>query len=326
MIEFRKQLPESYKYYFGGTENWTKEERAKLVKGITEDQGLTLLKIGIARILLLRALFSSSELNYNQRRRALADGEPIFPIQSERGRKLRRNPAIVASHNVIVVHNHLLQFPDIAFFVSPIPIHISAMVILYGQMSKDTRLSRETAIQDIWTALDMLPRFRWRWERMDMNAGHPMIEMLAEKVLSINLREVNINNAGPSFLIPEEDWEAGSPQGNLSPSSNGMQLSSPTHTHSPFGGQLQYGTTSTTDGAGRLVNVPSHLFWPMDPQNPVGIPLEQMRQQSSHPVVYYPQPIGTIGCQASHYAYVLEEKDPRVAKADVEPLMDAVSS
>lgn len=49
--------------------------RAKLVEDITEDQGLTLLKIGISRILLLRALFSSKELGYNQRHRALKDGE-----------------------------------------------------------------------------------------------------------------------------------------------------------------------------------------------------------------------------------------------------------
>ena len=55
--------------------NWTMDERITLVKGITEDQGLTLLKIGIARILLLRALFSSSELTYQHRRRALADGQ-----------------------------------------------------------------------------------------------------------------------------------------------------------------------------------------------------------------------------------------------------------
>lgn len=75
MFEFRKQLPESYKYYFGGTEGWNVETKRKLVEDIIEDQGLTLLKIGIARILLLRALFSSKELPYSQRRRALTDGE-----------------------------------------------------------------------------------------------------------------------------------------------------------------------------------------------------------------------------------------------------------
>lgn len=75
MIEFRRQLPDSYKLFFSGTEEWLLERRAKLVEDITEDQGLTLLKIGITRILLLRALFSSSQLGYSQRHRALVDGE-----------------------------------------------------------------------------------------------------------------------------------------------------------------------------------------------------------------------------------------------------------
>ena len=75
MDEFRKQLPESYVHFFGGTDNWPEERKRKLVEDITEDQGLTLLKLGIARILLLRALFSSSELPIAQRRRALTDGK-----------------------------------------------------------------------------------------------------------------------------------------------------------------------------------------------------------------------------------------------------------
>lgn len=189
------------------------------------------------------------------------------------------------------------------------------MVILYGQMSKDTRLSRETAIQDIWTALDLLPRFRWRWERKDMNGGHPMIEMLAEKVLSINLSEVP--SAGPSVLIPEEDWETSSPPGGLSPASSGMQLASPTHTQSSFN-HMPYGPIGPNDGNG-LANVPSSLFWPMDPHTP----LEPIR--TPHAVYYQPQPIGIIGCQPSQTAFVLEEKDPKMTKAVVEPtVMDAV--
>lgn len=188
------------------------------------------------------------------------------------------------------------------------------MVILFGQMSKDTRLTRETAIQDIWTALDMLPRFRWRWERMDMNGGHPMIEMLAEKVLGINLRDVPLG--GPSYMIPEEDWETGSPSGTLSPASSGVQLASPTHAQMPFGSGFQYSTNNANDPSGQLVNVPSHLFWPMDPS------LDQMRQTPNP--VYYPQPIGIIGCQPSHDAFVLEEKDPKMTKASIEPLMDSV--
>lgn len=75
MVELRKGLPEKYKYYFSGTEDWPAEKKSKLVQTISEDEGLTFLKLGIARILLLRALFSSSELSLANRHKALIDGE-----------------------------------------------------------------------------------------------------------------------------------------------------------------------------------------------------------------------------------------------------------
>jgi hypothetical protein len=75
MSDFRNGLPERYSYYFGGTDDWPLEKKNKLVQDITENDGLTLLKIGIARILLLRALFSSKGLSYAQRHKALVDGE-----------------------------------------------------------------------------------------------------------------------------------------------------------------------------------------------------------------------------------------------------------
>lgn len=71
---FIRQLPEAYRDYFQGTSGWDLNRRKNLVESITEDQGLTLLKIGISRILLLRALFSSKELAYASRQRALMDG------------------------------------------------------------------------------------------------------------------------------------------------------------------------------------------------------------------------------------------------------------
>lgn len=74
MVEFRRGLPENYKYYFSGTDDWSMDRKVKLVQDITEDQGLTLLKIGISRILLLRALFSLKELPYPHRHKALVDG------------------------------------------------------------------------------------------------------------------------------------------------------------------------------------------------------------------------------------------------------------
>ncbi|KAL5485752.1 hypothetical protein ACEPAI_6793 [Sanghuangporus weigelae] len=297
MIEFRKQLPESYAYFFGGTENWSLEKKRRLVEDITEDQGLTLLKLGIARILLLRALFSSGELPYAQRRKALTD-------------------AIVASHNIIVVHYCLIKFADVAFFVSPIPLHIAAMVILYGQMSQCDRLPRDVAIEDIWFALDMLPRFRWRWERKDMNGGHPLIEKLAEKVLGLNLSEMK-RSGGVPVLIPEDDWESSSPTGtgSLSPT---VGPRSPKHPRVPFS-ESYASSNSSGDADGKtLAAVPAGWFWPMDPENPVELPPEHAHvavQQQIPPQPY--QPIGTIGCTPSQGTYILEEKDPAVPKSMV---------
>lgn len=75
MVEFRSGLPDNYKYFFSGTENWSIQQKQDLVDKMTDDQGLTLLKIGIARILLLRAIFSSEILTIQQRRKALQDGK-----------------------------------------------------------------------------------------------------------------------------------------------------------------------------------------------------------------------------------------------------------
>ncbi|KAJ3495698.1 hypothetical protein NMY22_g19903 [Coprinellus aureogranulatus] len=186
MAEFRRGLPERYRYYFNGTDDWPIEKKLELVQGITEDEGLTLLKLGIARILLLRALFSSKELPYHSRLKALVD-------------------AIITSHNMIIIHNQLIRFPNTGFFVSPIPLHIAAMVILYGHMSKVDCLPFNTALEDLWLALDMLPRFRWRWERKDMNGAHPLIARLAERVMQVNLR--NIAPTGNPVLRSEPAWD-----------------------------------------------------------------------------------------------------------------------
>ncbi|KAH9057868.1 fungal-specific transcription factor domain-containing protein [Lactarius vividus] len=280
MVEFRRHLPEKYKRYFGGTGDWSLEEKTKLVQGITEDEGLTLLKIGIARILLLRALFSNKDLDFPQRHKALLD-------------------AIVVSHNIIIVHNQLLRFPDISFFVSPIPLHIAAMVILFGHMSRCDSLTRQVALEDVWMALDMLPSFRWRWERRETNGSHPLIATLAEKVLEVNLRQV-----GPSshpVLIPELDWDL---EGTGSPLATHTATSTPSLTNTnisyahgapgtpsfpgspPIGPAVPPSSRTLVSGPGnggggggsgggsngpvetKLAEVPPNLFYPFYPTGP----------------------------------------------------------
>ena len=359
MMEFRRQLPDNYKYYFGGTEDWSLEKRQELVRGITEDQGLTLLKIGISRILLLRALFSLKELDYIHRSRALVDGEHQVssPFQVTHTR-----PAIVTSHNIIIVHNQLIRFPDIAFFVSPIPLHIAAMVILYGHMSHCERLSRQVMIEDVWMALDMLPRFRWRWERKDLNGGHPLISKLAEKVLNVDLHSV-----GPPkdpILLSEPDWDTenvilGSPS-MASPRQPHLQQQqqqkTPTLAHPPYqsesniSGTAAYGprtasqSTTPVKNVGaqispgavgdKLAEIPTGLFYPFYPENPMGsinnsqvLGSNEGGNTSNENAGDYTQLLaaaaaqpngsdGTYGYQPSQDSYMLEEILPASVPAN----------
>lgn len=324
MAEFRRQLPDNYRWFFSGTESWDDERRTKLVQDITEDQGLTLLKIGITRILLLRALFSSKELDYRHRFGAL-------------------NDAIRTSHNIIVVHNQLIRFPDIAFFVSPIPLHISAMVILYGHMSRCHPIKHQVALEDVWMALDMLPSFRWRWERKDLNGGHPLIARLAEKVLNVNLHQVAPTTA--PMLISEIDWEN---ESVISPKDGSQGTSSTSPTIGPAqypGGLVQYGpqtpsTSSSGKGspgrssvnggpgtpADKLAEVPAGLFYPFYPENQNAAANAAAAAAAANgsgggdfnhllAAAAASQPIGTYGYQASQESYMLEETKPSTASS-----------
>jgi hypothetical protein len=258
--------------------------------------------------------------------------------------------AIVTSHNIIIVHNQLIRFPDIAFFVSPIPLHIAAMVILYGHMSHCERLTRQEMIEDVWMALDMLPRFRWRWERKDLNGGHPLISKLAEKVLNVNLRAV-----GPTkdpVLLSELDWETDSPGMLASPALSAqphlrVHPGTPTMSHSPYSnnggmgpgvyGPLPRGASANSNSVkglqgsmsngttqDKLAEVPTGLFYPFYPENlmsaapTVSGPHDdggtdgdaQDPQGYGHLLAAAAQPNGTYGCQPSSETYMLEEIVP----------------
>ncbi|KAF5392188.1 hypothetical protein D9757_001375 [Collybiopsis confluens] len=192
---FRRSLPLSYEPYFTGTANWSISARHNLLANLSESMGLTLLKLAISRILLLRALFNSKELGYTERKKALV-------------------AAIVQAHNVIAIHTVLVRFPEVGFFTSAVPLHIAAMVILYGRMSKcdegipglsdgeggeDGSSAVRILMEDVWLALDMLPRFRWRWETgSGYNTGtNPLIAKLAEKVMEASFSESGLHGIGP---------------------------------------------------------------------------------------------------------------------------------
>ena len=141
-------------------------------------------------------------------------------------------------------------------------------------------------------ALDMLPSFRWRWERREMNGSHPLIATLAEKVLRVNLRQ-----AGPSshpVLMPELDWDI---EGTSSPVATHTTASTPslgnaTYAHGPSGtpsfpGSPPIGPAvpapprglvpGATNGSGggtsapaetKLAEVPVNLFYPFYTDGP----------------------------------------------------------
>lgn len=249
LVEFKRQLPERYQRYFIGSENLPHEQRVNLIMDVSEDEGLTLLKLGISRILLLRVLFNSETLPMAQRQRALAD-------------------AVATSHNIIIFHNHLIQFPDIGFFVSPIPLHIAAMVILYGHMSQAGGLEKAIVVQDIWMALDVLPRMRWRWQRKDVNGEHPLIASLAEKVLDIHLRDVV--PSGDAMLLSEQDWDAESlvVVAKHEPSTPVMTTASfppPAYAQVPMNGLGRSDSKQMP-----MPELPSNLFYPFFPERKIG--------------------------------------------------------
>ena len=215
------------------------------------------------------------------------------------------------------------------------------MVILYGHMSRCDPLKKLTALEDLWMALDMLPRFRWRWERKDFNGGHPLIEKLAERVMDVNLHQI-----GPTTnptLMSEPDWESDIPPQSAMPKS---QQSTPTlqHAYASNGTIPVYGqqpphrsagvtttTTTTTTPLGndvgtppdkQLADIPTVLFYPFYPaESQYGIDRLNSHAQtdltSGHggPADFGPLLAGVVpaegsyGCQPSHDSFMLEEKD-----------------
>lgn len=191
-------------------------------------------------------------------------------------------------------------------------------------------------------ALDMLPRLRWRWERKDLNGAHPLIAKLAEKVFDTNLHEVG--GPGQPVLFAELDWDTLTPYNDVTPPATAQQSPGQVRAGGAFSnaqatlGQLATNgatgsgkaqassqVTSSNSNSKSLPEVPSVLFWPLDPQNPIGVSMNQVHHMgnSQHSPNY--QPIGTIGCHPSQESYMMDEKDSTVTNAQMQRLMNAVS-
>jgi hypothetical protein len=114
--------------------------------------------------------------------------------------------AIKTAHNVIIMHASLTQIPDIGFFVSPLPLHLAAITIIYGQNCSFDTLSYDTGYEDVQSALHIIPALRWQWERKDASGGvNPITLQLASKVF-----KKKPSTDAPKLIsdfLPEEDWE-----------------------------------------------------------------------------------------------------------------------
>lgn len=158
------------------------------------------------------------------------------------------------------------------------------MVILYGHMSNSKRLPKEVVIQDIWMALDVLPRMRWRWERKDVNGEHPLIANLAERVLDINLREV-VPSGDHIMLLSEQDWDSDASLMSPSMAVQKQEQMTPVmpntpfpvhdtypHNRGPLANDPMNGLANDTppDGKQQLMEVPPGLFYPFFPERKLG--------------------------------------------------------
>jgi hypothetical protein len=161
------------------------------------------------------------------------------------------------------------------------------MVILYGHINKSIRLPKSVVIQDIWMALDVLPRLRWRWQRKDINGEHPLIANLAERVLEINLRDVV--PSGDQTLLAEQNWDSDASLMSPSMAVHKQEQMTPVIANAPFPahngtyGQSVRGPTPSNghmNGNGMrndnmlenkqaLMEVPSGLFYPFFPERKV---------------------------------------------------------
>ncbi|KAI5987176.1 fungal-specific transcription factor domain-containing protein [Pisolithus marmoratus] len=251
---FDGKLPESYKYFFGGTDDWPLEKRQKLVQDITEDQGLTLLKLGF------------------------------------------REFSIVTSHNIIVVHNQLIRFPNTAFFVSPIPLHIAAMVILYGHMSHCHDRGRLDGTGHVATSaggvgsartsmadIRLSPNWPKGPQRQSSNRWPTKDPVLLQSWTGRRIaREEACLDLHPRYLtakfICSRSHQCWRIRSTRTPATWGLAYTAPSETMSQNTTPVKSAGSgsSSTSSPERLAEVPAGLFYPFYPENPhvPGVPGE----------------------------------------------------
>ncbi|KAF8317098.1 hypothetical protein DL93DRAFT_2154390 [Clavulina sp. PMI_390] len=190
--QWRKKLPEEYAQFMGGSLGLGREAKIAVVPTIvTPPRALTMLKYSILRLFLLRSVFNNNVVSAHVRHKALHD-------------------AVITAHNILIMEAQLTAYPETFFFLSPIPVHVAAMTILFASISKVETLAFGLAREDIILSLKILPVLRWRLppavqaKLFDSPTGaHKLIKTLGETVYGA------FDKAGPigsPFLIDEMYW------------------------------------------------------------------------------------------------------------------------
>lgn len=118
-------------------------------------------------------------------------------------------PAVITAHNVLSVQAHLTTFPESNFFISPIPVQVAAMIILFAAISKVETLAWGLAKEDILTALKLSqPRRSLPIPPHLPSSGvHALIHKLAVKVYGAAIdTSAGSGPLPPPMLIDEMYW------------------------------------------------------------------------------------------------------------------------
>src|SRR5260221_761826 len=110
--------------------------------------------------------------------------------------------AAITSHNVIILHADLTRHPEVAFFVSPIPIHVAALLITFSTIIKVDTLALGLAADDVGMAIRIVPYFRWRWS--NKHRENQLVNSLAHRTYGSLLSTTG--PISPPIWYPEHIW------------------------------------------------------------------------------------------------------------------------
>jgi Fungal specific transcription factor domain len=205
---WRITAPRHYQELFVGHSHWGIDQRRKLLTSrVTPECGITLLKYGVLRMSVLRRIFNNNDVSTHLRYKTLHDGvlNDISPISSSLSVLLHPFTAVIAAHNVLVIHAQLATYPEATFFVSPMPIYIASMIILLAVLSRVETLAWGLSKEDIQLSLKLYSLFRWRWPRHQDTGLNLLITRIAKKYYGYKF-PMETGPCLPPILLDEMYW------------------------------------------------------------------------------------------------------------------------